>query len=228
MLCSLLVSICGMVMVLAASAPAADSYDSHGFEQPHFQSGSIHGQQGWRVVDVGGAEGDAVIVAAQGREGSQALELKNIGRRVVARHAHAYRGTFYADAMLKLPHKEVIHTNVALLLRGRDADNAHGLRVSVAFNGSGSVNDVPASKANRYLPGQWTRVTIKVDFEAQAWSLYLNGVLVGEGLPFLGATSIRQIDTIDINWHSQPNAPGEGLLVDAFSIGTRNPLDSQP
>jgi len=212
------------VIALSSPAYADDGYDAAGFEPPQFNVGSLDGQSNWRVVDVGGAADDALVQQRDACSGAQAVELKNVGRRVVARYVSVQRNTFYFDAMVKLPGAEAIQTNAMILLRGRNAENKPATMIVVAFNGSGAVNDVPAGKANHYQSGQWTRVTIRVDVDAQSWTLFLDGLRAGDALTFVKGAALRQIDTFDFSWHSRPDVGGDGVLVDNLTIGSEDPL----
>ncbi len=220
----------GVLLALASQAHAepAPGFDAQGFEPPSYQAGPLQGQAGWRAVELGAGLEDVLVSADDAYAGKQAVQLKNVGHRVIARLNLVQRRTFYVDVMLKLPPKEAIKANPSLLLRGRGTDNKPAIRVVVSFNGGGGVNDVPAGAANRYTAGQWTRVTVKIDFETQTWSLYLNGQLAGAGLAFQGGQPIVQIDTFDFDWTSQPDAPGAGLLLDNFTIGHTDPLALAP
>jgi|GEM_PF-5391677 len=210
---------------LSQLATAAEDYCAKGFEPPTFEARSLDKQNGWRVVNVGGSTDDAMIQTASVHVGDQALELKNVGRRVVARFRQPRRATFFFDAMLQLPDPKAIKSNASIRLRGRDLSNKVGILIDVSFNGRGAVNKAPAGPNNKYKAGEWTRVTIKADFQSGTWDLYINGKLAGEDLQPNGEAGFRQIDTFDLDWTSKPNVTtGPGLMADDVCITAEDPL----
>jgi hypothetical protein len=218
------------LLSVPAVSRAAEDYQSQGFEKPAFNAGPLAGQGEWRAVEVGGQTDDAVVQDRDVYQGQQAVELRSVGRRVVARLMQVRRETFYVDLYVKSPLPETILNNAALRLRGRDQQGQAGILVDVSFNGSGAINDIPRGPANQYTPGAWVRVTVKVDPKADTWSLYLDGKPLGVDMPVQkkALQGITQIDSFDLDWTSKPNITSHGLLVDGFSITSQDPLAAKP
>lgn len=143
------------------------------FEAPAVIPGSLAGQQGWLASTTNGAWVQTNVVFS----GQQALRLADTGSvaHVVAAFGQA---VVWADFQAR-PVRQGVE-NPPLV----GASAASGFFV----NRTGQVVVCTASGWESVAPhapvstSQWTRFTVKIDYEEQCWALWLNGVGVAASL----------------------------------------------
>lgn len=192
-----------------------------GYEAPVVIPGNLAGQHGWLA-----SGSNAVIIQSNGVfEGSQALTLGSTGS---ATHVFASDGApvVWIDCQAKL------------VRRLTQANPVIGSNSAAAFfvNSAGQlVVSRDASSTQRWevlschapvVTGQWARLTACLDYPAQKWSLWLNGVRVASDLCFANpcvefyraqfhgpALSVATLDALAITTNEPPglDTDGDGL-----------------
>jgi hypothetical protein len=131
-------------------------------------------------------------------------------------------GTFYVDFFLLA---NDLGTGAALIYTGEDSFDAHNVATNVSFQPDTSItlNDGGSweSTGFSWVPGQWTRVTERIDVPNQTYRLWINGqeYLAPDPIDFRHATATL-VDDIRF-LHSITG--GDDFYVDAIRI-----LDSDP
>ena len=198
--------------IIISAPDAGDVYLSGGFESPTFTTGPITGQDGWTDS---GDDSKISIQTTRTFDGSQALQLKNDGNRLIARKTQD-PGTddYYIDFWLYPASAVEIVGNFSFYLR----DSAGTIMFAVSFNSSGTINNTGGTT---YEFGQWNQVAIHVKGAAEKWDLWVNGVLTNVDLPFTNSPGAgRYLGMFDFDWQGNAAYSGStyGVFVDDFEV----------
>ena len=164
----------GLCLVLAMSVSAAPWPINTDFESPNYSIGDLNGQQGWSTVnDVAvTADSEAVYSGSQGvrlTSSSQAIyEADSAASSVVwiQGYCKAEPVNFYPE--LPAP------TSVTCFLF------FHQTQGIVCLDGDGVGSGTWVSSG--MVPTDWTRLSVRQDYTAHNWDLYVNGSRVLSGL----------------------------------------------
>ena len=198
-----------------------------GFETTDsYTLGSLHGQNGWSV------DGAAAVVTAPAYRGTQAIAVAPMANLslVTRQFANANPGVTFVDVFARPAASDnpdagtFIETDeaaVALIgLAGTDSVGA----IQV-FDGDGSqggswtsAGTGPALEVSTGQVTAWQRLTIRTDYVAKRWDLFLNGRLIAANLSFLDNTATR-FTSLSLNGHATL-ATG----FDDVFVGFDNPL----
>ena len=180
------------------------------FEPSTVLVGDLNGQNNWVVDQIGAATVQSNVVFS----GAQALQIAASGSTTASvRH------------VLTAPDATVVWIDFraqALLTRSPDVLPSTGsalfyldeLQV-VAHDGNNTNGQEWISFTNQpeVQVGSWIRYTVRLDYDAQEWGLFLNGVLLGDGLGFASAQSVvAEIELL-----------GQWGFGDALSVSTNQP-----
>ena len=198
-----------------------------GFEAADgYVPGSLHGQKGWSV------DGAAAIVATPVFRGAQAVEVApaanlslvtrqfantNPGvtfvdfyaRPAVADNPDA--GTFFETDVAAVALTGLAGTDPVGTLQVFDGDGAQG-------GGWVSTDTGPAVALATGQVTAWQRITIRTDYVAKRWDLYLNGRMIAADLGFL-ENSAASFTSLSLNGH-----PTLTTGFDDVFVGFDNPL----
>jgi hypothetical protein len=204
-------------MAIAFSALAAQGLHAAeeaetGFEAPAYEEGkSVHGVNGWKLLDGQAETDEATVTAVQSFGGTQSLEIG--AGSAVERVAVAGDVAFY-DLELLPKYAEGEQATRLSFYGGILSFEKHGSlgRITV-FSGTGGdvvVRDtVP-------LEGEdgWLRVTARVDTKKKEWDLFLDGKPVKGGLPLAESQGAFQIEA----------SPAGSVFLDDYLESSENPL----
>ena len=154
------------------------------FESPDVVLGELSGQHGWRVSD----SGSAIVQTKTAHAGRAALrfsaEDEDDAPVFVERSMTNADGVVWIDSYC-----------VATAVRHRPGGAGVHEGVSLFFSDGGHpvMSDGGIVRTNESVAvalGEWVRCTVRLDYPAGAWDLYVDGIIVGEGLG-MGATTGR-------------------------------------
>ncbi len=177
------------------------------FERPVVTNGNVAGQHGWQVSGTNYAwvQTNTVFEGGQGLalQGTGAVEraVAALGKRVVWTDFHARP-----------------------IRRNLDYEPEPSANAALAFyvNVTGQVAVCTAygwetlTAHHAVSTSQWVRFTVKADYEAQCWGLWLDGVCIGSGLSF--ANPVQEFSVAKVS--APLVVPG---YFDAMSIATNEP-----
>lgn len=214
--------VCAGALMFPMSGMGQELVNVNGFESPDFMTGTLDGQSSWQVLELGGSKDDVVVTEDENLvyAGNQAVQLKSVGERVLARHKLDLTEEFWVDCMVRTPAKEEIKTNAAILLRGRDAQGESKILVALSFTSSGSITPFVDRDSARYPLGQWVRVTLQVRPADGVWSVYLDQNLAAENLPFQVPGTASRFESLDFDWVGHSDIEGIGVGLDDLVIST--------
>jgi hypothetical protein len=198
-----------------------------GFETTDsYTLGSLHGQNGWSV------DGAAAVVTAPVYGGTQAIAVAPMANLslVTRQFANANPGVTFVDVFARPAVSDnpdagtfVETDEAAVALTGLAGTDSLG--TFQVFDGDGSqggswtsANTGPALEVATGQVTAWQRLTIRTDYVAQRWDLFLNGRLIAANLGFLDNTSTR-FTSLSLNGHATL-ATG----FDDVFVGFDNPL----
>ena len=179
------------------------------FEMPDVRLGELSGQHGWRVNDPAAA----VVQTKTAHTGRAALRLsmddEDDAPVFVERTLTNASGVVWIDSYC-----------IAAAAHRRPEENGGLGGASIFFSDGGHpvMLDDAAFRTNESVSvaiGEWVRCTLRLDYPAGEWDLYVDGVIVGEGLG-MGATTGR---FEGIGAHSS----GEAFMDDILVSDTRPP-----
>jgi len=154
------------------------------FELPDVGLGELSGQHGWRVSD----PESAVVQTKTAHAGRAALRLsmddEDAAPVFVGRSVTNVEGVVWIDSYC-----------IATVTRRRPDDSGvlGGATIFFSEGGHPVMLDDAAFRTNESVTvaiGEWVRCTLRLDYPAGAWDLYVDGIIVGEGLG-MGATTGR-------------------------------------
>jgi chitodextrinase len=187
-----------------------------------YMPGPLHGQNGWSV------DGAAAIVTSPVYRGAQAVAVAPLANLslVTRQFANSNPGVTFVDVFARPAGGT--DPNVGTFFETDSAAVAltavDGVSTLYFFNGDGTgggdwqaVYPGPAVDANG-LVTTWQRVTVRLDYAAKRWDLYLNGRMIAADLGFLDntATSFTSL-----------SLDGNQTLTTGFDdvfVGFENPL----
>lgn len=169
----------GLPQALAMSVDAGFRF-AESFERPSVVPGPLDGQNGWTATD--GAS--AVVLANRAADGVAALELRPPAASEAAAEAmHSLSGApqvVWLDVRVSGwsgLHERAPETPCAAAF-GFDCEGHPVMFVA----GGAAVTNTSASVDD----DAWTRCTAMLDYGRRVWDFYVDGVLVGRGLPNVG------------------------------------------
>lgn len=211
--------IAGIITVRAQDADIPCAAD---FESPLYITGSIDGQNGWRVD-----QGKAEIVEGQGRDGGAGLVLLPDDPFTQVRlslPAPVGPGVSFVDVYIR-PHAvefseagEMLDVNSARvgLFRTEEPSAAAVWVFHGDLLGGGAWQETPLRIVVDPATGQsleWHRLTLKEDEENQMWDVWLDEVEAGSGLGFQDQWSPEARNYIFMGDSAEP------LVLDDLWIG---------
>ena len=179
------------------------------FEMPDVRLGELSGQHGWRVNDPAAA----VVQTKTAHTGRAALRLsmddEDDAPVFVGRTLTNASGVVWIDSYC-----------IAAATHRRPEENGGLGGASIFFSDGGHpvMLDAAAFRTNESVSvaiGEWVRCTLRLDYPVGEWDLYIDGVIVGEGLG-MGATTGR---FEGIGAHGS----GEAFMDDILVSDTRPP-----
>jgi hypothetical protein len=193
-----------------------------------YRLGSLHGQLGWKVV-----RGSAAIFEVGAFDGAQAVELSGglTGGRVdqlfgppvlprpifVDLAVRPVAGSIPAEGTM-LDFGGARLAFVAEGSAGRFALPQDGRRRSAAWTPVGEV--VAIDPGPEKLSAPWTRLTMRLDFQAPTWDLFVDGRLAGFDLALEG----KETAPAGFRRLSIRSGPGTTSAFDFLFVGYENPL----
>ncbi len=175
-----------------------------GFETNTVHAGDLNGQNGWMSAPAG----MALVQTGTVFQGVQALQLDwGTNSLTTARQLFApdTNGVAWMDFQtLVVP--GAAPTNLANAGAAFYFDDYCRL---VAWDGLRSGTNKWTTLTNQAPDGSWARVTLKMDYGAQEWSVYLNGRAAARGLGFASANA-RGLTAFTVT--------GQKAFVDALSV----------
>lgn len=217
---------CGLVSLPLDAGHAEDSllYTSKSFEAPLFSPGLIEGQDVWQIRPAPDVDpGAAVIQETVVFEGGQALQLRNTGARAMATLRLPCEQPFFLDFQLFMPQGGEILTNPEFFFRGRTASGKFEDFVMTQFTKAGNIPNLSAPAPRKIQPGQWNRVTFRVDPAAASWDLHINGEQVASGEPTKTGETFSKIEYIDFSWTGSEKFPDGGVFIDNVTLSLDKP-----
>ena len=179
------------------------------FELPDVRLGELSGQHGWRVND----PASAVVQTKTAHSGRAALRLsmddEDAAPVFVEQALTNASGVVWIDSYC---------IATAAHLRPDENDGLGGASIFFSDGGHPVMLDDGAPRTNESVSvalGEWVRCTLRLDYPAGEWDLYIDGVIVGEGLG-MGATTGR---FEGIGAHGS----GEAFMDDILVSDTRPP-----
>ena len=153
------------------------------FEQPDVGLGELSGQHGWRVREPSAA----IVQTKTARSGRAALRLlyggtEDGGGQVLLERAFTNAGdVVWIDAWCVAKAVDVSEISRPSAVGGGVAfsHDAH----PVMFDGSVMRTNESISVSL----GEWTRVTLRLDYSSRCWDFYVDGIMAGEGLCMVAA-----------------------------------------
>jgi hypothetical protein len=145
-----------------------------GAEQPPFVAGSLDGQGGWRV-----AEGSALVQQAVSAHGAQAVQA---GPGLFEINPAQAQPVLWVDAFFLetgSTNQPMLPTNAASSVIFFSA--THGI---LALDGDGQGNGVFVQVVPAFATNQFVRLTIRSDYAAKRYDVWINGVCRRAGLGF--------------------------------------------
>ncbi|MEI6514435.1 MAG: RHS repeat-associated core domain-containing protein, partial [bacterium] len=174
--------------LMGASAVLSNSYFrlpfEEGFEVPGVTNGALGGQRGW--VATGG--GSVLVQTQVVWNGGQALKVaatSSVSHGVAATGASVVWLDVQARPVPRLQEDPpVIHSNSASAFFF-DA----GGHLSVCVNDQNHQYWYALAQHSPVSTSQWIRLTVRQDYGARRWAIWLDGTRVAEGLPFANPVS---------------------------------------
>ena len=168
---------------LVGDAQTPQMFFSEPFEPPEVVSGPLAGQNGWNAAPTS----SPVIVQSEiVYEGSGAVELKG--------GSASHSVTTVSDVVwLDLREYPLNGTSEETI----SSDAFAGFWINDDGNPVMTDGDALFTNAQHFVSGyrRWMRSTLKFDFSARVWDLYVDGVIVGEGLAMRGnATTLSSVE----------------------------------
>lgn len=189
-----------------------------------YVTGTLHGQLGWT------ATGSAAVVTSTYASGSQSIQLPAGGTVATVSRTfptHGSNPVVFAEAWWLPPaaaseaaSPQISALNAAKVALVQDGSNGR-YRV---FQGNGSGGGVwKATLASTALDSggvatAWQRVTLRIDYAAKKWDLYVNGVLAAADLGFVDNAQ-GTLGSVQLTGHS--TSP---VHVDDFLAAFANPV----
>ncbi|MCA9431856.1 MAG: hypothetical protein KC940_15200 [Candidatus Omnitrophica bacterium] len=213
--CFLLASALIATFVSAAQSQTVPYRTS--FEEPTFTVGNLDGQDDWsNISDPNGAAAIQSEVAGGIRRGSQSLMIEPasiIGRDLTA----PSQQVIYVDGFYQGPTVDFIPDATQMEDAGSSLVLFHVTEGIMGLDGNGSGGGSWIASGVDVSNDSFQRITIRQDYNAQTWNLYVDGDMVLEGLGFKDST-VTTLSGINI----ETSSDGEGFLDD-FSVTTTPP-----
>lgn len=196
-----------------------------GFEQSEgYALGGVSGQNGWNV-----SQGSAQITSQTAYLGAQSQELapgNNVAISAFSFAPVANESVEFCD-FYSIPVAEASVTTSTLFSAGGAEfgfSNLNGLGVLQLLQGNGIGGGVwvptpftiPLGAGNQ--AAGWVRLTARLDFGAQTWDMYSNGILVATSIPFTTSPS-SYFSTFQVQ--GDASTPS---FIDEVYVGSENPL----
>jgi len=184
---------------------------SETFEPPAITTGELSGQNYWEV----NIPGVAFVQTNEVFSGLQALKLANESEEngnPVIRHLFANApAVVWMDIRQKV-FAAPIPTNMTDTV-GFFLFNGDGHLVVTDGNRPAGAQFVTLTNTPASVHGEWARITIRADYAAQSWFVWLNGILVADNLGF--AVPQERFTAINIEGHV--------AVIDDIYIGPTQP-----
>jgi hypothetical protein len=194
-----------------------------GFETGEgYTTGSVHGQRGWSV-----SQGAASITTADFHAGTKGLALESGASAASVTQGFVASST-PAVTFFDLYVKPVATASAA----GSSLVQTEAAKVGFQIaSGQGEVYTYDGVGANQWLAtghrfalttgnraADWQRLTLRLDYTAKAWDLFLNGTLIDYDLAFVSnsETHFRQVALLGVTTAT--------AYADALAAGATNPL----
>jgi hypothetical protein len=187
-----------------------------GFEQtePHpFYVGSLNGQNSWQVTT-----GTAAVQAAEKHAGAQAVSLNADSEVSVA-----LNGTGYNDVWVEGYFKGEGSEGVPDLSKVPAASSfvyfsaTDGVQ---ALDGDGSGNGIFVNAGVAINSAQWYRITVRQDYGAKTWDLYVDGALKLSNLGF------KDNSVTQLNGYINANYSASSTYLDDFRVSLIDPFEN--
>ncbi|HVS54523.1 MAG TPA: hypothetical protein VHD62_19360 [Opitutaceae bacterium] len=189
-----------------------------------FSTGSLHNQNGWQVT-----QGTASIITSLHFSGSQAVSLPAATPPATISQSFAQlvdENVIFVDFYV-IPVADTSLSDTTLIDVG--SSRAGFVKVGAAgevyaFDGDGSgggtwvATGVTATIGTNGQASGWIRFTMRQDYTAKKWDLYLNGTMVKAKLGF------RQNTSAFFSLFTLRGAPDDDAYLDYFYAGATNPL----
>ncbi len=199
-----------------------------GFEPAEgYAPGSLHGQNGWSV------DGAAAVVTAPAYRGTQAIALAPLANLtlVTRQFANTNPGVTFVDVFARPA--AGADPNLGTFLETDSAavalTAANGVSILYVFNGNGNgtgggdwqaaiSGSGPALAADGLTTSAWQRLTVRLNYAAKRWDLYLDGRMIAADLGFLDNTA-ASFTSLSLNGHATLTTGFDDVFV-----GFENPL----
>jgi hypothetical protein len=189
-----------------------------------FVAGPVSGQNGWQVLG-----GTASVTTQASHSGSQSLDLAAGSSPAVATLSFSSSPNetvefcdFYAEPAAEAAVLGSTTFQVEGATFGFQQSDGVGVLQVYWGDGLGGGVWLPTSFTTPLGPGNlsasWVRLTARLDFAEQTWSLYADGALVVSGIPFVNASS-TYLSTLQI----QGDAAADSYVDDLY-MGPTDPL----
>lgn len=196
-----------------------------GFETTDgYTVGALSGQNDWVV-----SQGSAAITAQEFHNGVQSLQIQPSTPPTIAslNFADSLNETiefcdFYAEPVAETS----ISTSTIFTVEGAQFgfQQSNGVGVLQVYWGDGlgggtwepTPFTIPLGSNNQ--AASWVRLTARLDFSAQTWSLYANGNLIIDSVPFISDSS-SFLSIFQISGDAMSPS-----YIDDFYVGPQNPL----
>jgi hypothetical protein len=203
-------------IVKQSSAADATLDFSETFES--YQIGSLYGQSLWTVDD-----DDSVMVQADAVEaGTWAASIENQnGNTSFSTLSQGFNDSTATNVVWSDFYAQPVFATRATVVPDNDATTAFYVDDAtdklVVFDGTNRM--VLSSKAS-LTSGAWTRFTVKADYDAKTWSVYVGGEPYADGLGFYNDT-VSQLASFNV----QEGSASGAAEVDTISITKTRPAD---
>ncbi|MEI6516415.1 MAG: hypothetical protein WCO77_10575, partial [bacterium] len=180
------------------------------FETNTVQCGDINGQNLWQATPAS----TALVQTNSAWEGSRALAMSSANTRVEVRQ---FFGITNAAVVWLDTHIQAFdcgeYTNTPADSALMTFDASGFLKVYDGLSASGDKWVTLTNMPPCALTGEWTRVTVKLDYATQRWLVCLNGILARDGLGF--AVPATRLAAVTLTGYQGG--------MDALSITTNKP-----
>ena len=194
-----------------------------GFESADgFTAGSLHQQQGWVV-----ALGSASVSTEQAQAGSNGIKLTPAAQTAdVRKYFSQGQNWAFIDVYVR-PVAAAAVADSSILDYGSSRIGfvtASGQGAIYLFDGYGNGTGAWVDTQLRFPVNgsgqstEWLRITVRHDYSAHKWDLYVNGVPVEYDC---GMVSNAASSFTDLNWWGHASA---ATYLDGFTASTTNPL----
>lgn len=177
------------------------------FEPPAITNGFLAGQQGWQGVGVSNVWVQTNCVAA----GQQALSLVATGAFSKGAAATGL-GVVWSDFQAR-PVRRYLDELPSI---GSNSASAFFINATGQVNVRVGAVWVTLADHAPVSTSRWTRFTVKADYDARKWALWMDGVRVGKDLPF--ANPVNEFSGLKV---STPRL--WPAWFDSLAIGTNEP-----